>query len=155
MTAIMTMTVPNRLSQIRQLLEHQQAQEALRLLEHTEKHNDDLQNAYAVCLMRVGRVGEALKILRAMTFKDLPAIPAETSALLQANYATALLLSGDNLQAIDILNRLEDQAHPYVAKLKKSIDDFKEHLTWWERVAWTMTVYPSRRVPLGFAPGEI
>lgn len=150
-----TITLQDRIAQIRQLLNDKQDQKALQLLEHMDRKNDLIQNAYSVCLMRVGRVADALALLRALAFKGLPGIAAETPAIIQANYATALLLSGDNLQAIDIINRLKNPEHPYVVKLKQSIEAFKRRSGLWGRLLWALTVYPSKRLDLDFAPGDL
>jgi tetratricopeptide (TPR) repeat protein len=152
---IKTTDVCKTISRIRQLLKEGQTEEALLFLDRTGSENDMIHNARGVCLMRLGRNEEALKLLQKLAFNGLPAIASERPAIIQANYATALLLSGDNGQAWDIIRRLDEGEHPYVTALKQVVQGAKRRLRLKDRLMWTLTVYPSRRLDLDFVPGGL
>lgn len=149
------MKTQDTIAYIRTLIDSNQLQEAIQLITRTKSQTDQMLNAHGVCLMRLGQVEDALKVLRTLAYQDQPAIAAERPVIIQANYATALLLSGDNLQAIDIIRGLDATQHPYVAKLKHTIRDVKKGLGLWGRFLWAMTLYPKTRIALDYAPGDL
>jgi Flp pilus assembly protein TadD len=149
------MNTQNISTQIHTLLDNNQVQEAMQLITRTKSQTDPMLNAQGVCLMRMGQTKDAVKALRSLAFNGLPAIPSERPAVIQANYATALLLFGDNTQAIDIIRRLDETQQPYVAKLKQTIKNVRKDLGLWGRFLWAMTLYPKAQIQLDYAPGAL
>ena len=105
--------------------------------------------------MRLGRNDDALKLLRTLAFNGLAAVASERPTIIQANYAAALLLCGDNAQALDIIRRLDEGKHPYVAVLRHAVKEAKRELGLKDRLLWALTIYPSRHLGLNFVPGDL
>jgi Flp pilus assembly protein TadD len=149
------MKTESDLMHIYKLIDDNQCQEALQMITRIKSRTDPVLNAQGVCLMRLGQIKDAVRVLRALAFNGLPAIPSERPAVIQANYATALLLAGDNTQAIDILRHLDESQTPYVAKIKHTVKNMKKGLGLGGRILWAMTLYPKTQIQLDDAPGAL
>ena len=149
------MKTQSDLTHIHKLIDTNQLHEALQMITRIKSRTDPMLNAQGVCLMRLGQIKDAVKVLRALAFNGLPAIPSERPAVIQANYATALLLAGDNTEAIEILRHLDESKEPYVAKLKQTVKNVRKDLGLRDRFLWAMTLYPKAQIQLDYAPGAL
>lgn len=145
----------DKLAQIRQLLEQNQADKAMQLIEKTGTQSRELKNAFGVCLLRLGRLAGAMDVLRELIFQNSMCIPKDTPPLFQANYATALLMKNYNQMAIEIINGLPADAHPYVAALQQAIADWKKQLSLFHQFRCLLGLYPAAPVILPFPPGDV
>jgi hypothetical protein len=92
-------------------------------------------NARAVCLLRLGRAGQAIDALRDLVFNPSGfGVRPDAEPVFQANYATALLLDGNTDGFFSILGGIRDRTHPAVARLDDAIRRWKAGMTFWQRV---------------------
>ena len=144
------------LERVRQLLDRQATGEALEALNTSGLNTRAVQNAKGVCLMRIGRVEGAAKILCELVLpKGAFTIPDDVPAELRANYAATWFLQGDYVAGAAILGQAPDRRHPAVKRLKAALQAWKKTLPWWRRVLLPLGVNPKTSLPAGPEIGEL
>ncbi len=130
-------------------------QQALAFLSNGNSVSQEVINARAVCLMRIGRTTDAIRILRSLMLPsgctwmnpDLPVI-------YRTNFSTALLLEGLALGARNTLIEIKEKEHPSVVRLRNSVLKWENSLSWWQRLCWRMCLPPDAPIMIDFVPGE-
>jgi hypothetical protein len=114
-----------------------------------------VRNARGVCLLRLGRPGEAIETLRDLVFDPGGfTVRPDADPVFQANYATALLLDGNAQGFWGILGGVGDRGHPAVARLDEAVRRWRAGMTFWQRVASALGV-GGPRLTLDFPPGDL
>ena len=116
-----------------------------------------LRNALAVCLMRIGRLEEAIVVLRGIVLEPAGAwIRTDVPLIYQTNFATALLLGGQPNGCVELLGQITEQEHPAVKRLHEAVARWERTLSWWDYLNWKVGRINPRRVAvqLDFAPGD-
>lgn len=127
--------------------------EALALLPRTDP--PWVRNARGVCLLRLGRVSQAVEALRDLVFDHTGfAVRADAHPVFQANYATALLLDGNAEGFWSILGGIRDRTHSAVARLDDAVGRWKAGMTLGQRIASALGV-GGPRLALDFPPGDL
>ena len=146
----------SHLDRLQQLLDQSRADEALKLATGRGSGSPLDVNARAVCLMRIGRPEEAVKILRNIVLEgSSPYLKASAPVVFKSNFVTALALSGNPVGAYRALEDLREVAHPRLAELRLAIAQWVKTLSVWERVQWTCGIELNKPVLLSFPPGEL
>jgi len=140
---------------VRQLLDQGRPQEALNLLKHLGQNSASTKNIQAVCLLRLGKIHEAMTILSEITFGGNVCIPPETPIVFQTNFATAMLMTNNKEAAISVVEHLDDGLHPAVTKVKNAIKKWEKGLNIFQRVLCKAGIYPGKAIPVDFVPGDI
>jgi hypothetical protein len=143
----------DRLTRVDRLLREGRPREALSLLPATG--SPWVQNARGVCLLRLGRPGQAVGALRDLVFGPGGfAVRPEADPVFQANYATALLLDGNTEGFWGILGGIRDRTHPAVARLDEAVRRWRAGMTYWQRITSALGV-GGTRLTLDFPPGDL
>jgi sugar phosphate isomerase/epimerase len=154
--ATKTATVSAALEHIRELLDHDRPGEALNFITHFGNSSPEMENARAVCLLRLGRLDEAIEVLRDLTFEGLQVIPDHVPALFQVNFAIAMLRANrDKGGPLAISDRLTGNEHPEAARLKAAVDQWKKSLGPLGRLRCRLGLYPAQPVPLDERAGAV
>ena len=140
---------------IRTLLNQNRPHDALKFIEHLGQKIPAMENARGVCLMRLGKIEEAISVLRDIVFQGYVCIPFDTPVLYQINFATAMLLSNHKEGAFDILNKLNEKECTQVGKLKDAIRQWLKSLSFIEKCIYYIGLYPDKPIKIDFTPGEI
>ncbi len=131
------------------------SQEALRLLASESNSSNEVLNARGVCLMRLGRIDDAIRVFRSLV---LPSgciwMKPELPVIYRVNFATALLLSQRPLGVRDTLCEMHEQDHPSVVRLRDALHAWEKHLPAWQRLLWKVGYTPSVPICISFVPGE-
>jgi hypothetical protein len=132
-------------------------QKALGVLSAHGGRDDQLRNARGVCLLRLGKVEEAIRLYRELVLKPgcmwaRPELPVHY----KTNYATALLLGGHPAGGLDVLAEIKDEQDPRVRQLRAAIKKWESELSFWQKLNWKIgSISPTNRpVKLDFEPGE-
>jgi hypothetical protein len=141
-------------AKLRKLLEANRLDEALKV---ARAHSDaPTRNALGVCLMRMGRSEEAVRIYRTLIldstglfFRD------QVPTVFKTNFAFALMLSGRIEGGINILTELKDDEHPSVQPLRLVVDQWKAKLSFTQKLLLKLGIEPNCPVRLDFPPGEL
>jgi tetratricopeptide (TPR) repeat protein len=116
-----------------------------------------LRNVIGVCLMRLGRIDEAVRIYRDLVLTAgctwlRPDIPL----VYKINYATSLALAGHPAGCLEILSDLKADEHPVVRDLRGAIKRWEKDLSFWQRLNWRFGRIEPKNSPvvMDTAPGE-
>jgi Flp pilus assembly protein TadD len=146
------------LEKVRRLLESTRVAEALQLLASCNAKDWRVQNARGVCLMRLGRIEEAIRIFRDLTLEAGSIImKSNLDPQVQLNFATALLLD-QNVEGCErVLAEIEANSESGLSvtePLRSALRDRECNLTWKQKLlVWITRRHPMVR--LNFPPGEI
>ncbi|MFB0552231.1 MAG: tetratricopeptide repeat protein [Phycisphaerae bacterium] len=146
---------PASIDYVRELLNQGRPQDALKFIEHLGQKTPIMENARGVCLLRLGKIEQAISVLREVVFQGYICIPSDTPVLYQINFATAMLIANLKDAAIPILDRLDVTEYPQAAKLKDAISRWAKSLNLIERFSYHLGLYPSKPVKIDFPPGEV
>jgi len=103
----------------------------------TGKSTPEILNARGVCLLRMGRIEDAIRLFRGLVLSpgNTWARP-EVPTLYKLNFATALLLSGSPSGCLSLLGDINEPAHPGVIRLQTALSQWAATLTFWQRLNW-------------------
>jgi tetratricopeptide (TPR) repeat protein len=111
-------------------------QKALELLRSAGRE-PRMQNVVGVCLLRMGRAEEAVRIFRDLVLAPgIMGLKPETPLTHKINYATSLLLAGHPAGCLDTLAELGENGHPSVQRLRAVIKDWERSLSFWQWLNW-------------------
>lgn len=140
---------------IQQLLDQNHPQDALNLINHLGHDSAPMKNARAVCLLRLGKIEEAITMLREITFRGYMCVPSDTPALYQLNFATAMLMANHKEGVMDIVSRLDEKQYPAAAKLRSAVREWEKSLGFFRWMLYKAGMYPNKPIPIDFAPGDL
>ncbi len=143
------------LDRVRDLLAQGRLDDALEYLDHVGQTTPEFQNARAVCLMRLGKVPQAVSLLRDLVFRGNICIPSDAPVLYLINFATAMLLANYKDGAMPILKGLDARRYPQVGELKEAIERWVRGLNFLERCGYHLGLYPGKPIRMDFPLGRI
>jgi hypothetical protein len=85
------------------LLDENHPQEALNLIDRSDQSSPSMKNTQGVCLLRLGRIEDAISVLREITFQGYVCVPSETPVVYQTNFATAMLTASHKEDVVDVI----------------------------------------------------
>jgi hypothetical protein len=154
--ATKTANMSGALQHVRELLEHDRPDEALSFIAHSDNDAPEMENARGVCLLRLGRLDEALEVLRNLIYQGLLDMPEDAPALFQVNLAVAMLRANRiKSGALMIADRLNGDEHPEAARLKAAVRQWKAGLGPLGRLCCRLGLYPAKPVPLDGHAGAV
>jgi hypothetical protein len=154
--ATKTANVSAALQHVRELLDHDRASEALNFITHFASDSLEMKNARGVCLLRLGRLDEAISVLQDVACQGLPVVPRHAPALFQANLAIAMLRANrDKSGAVVISDRFKGNEHPEAAKLKAAVRQWRKSIGPLGRLLCRLSLYPAKPVPLDEHAGAV
>ena len=114
-------------------------------------------NTLGVCLLRCGRVDEALQLYRSLALNPgTTTLRPEVDDLTCVNFATALMMKGMPSGAMDVLADMHAVDILPAVRLRAAIIQWSKSLSWWRRLDWKLNRIdpPKAHVPIDFEPGE-
>ncbi|MCU0961510.1 MAG: tetratricopeptide repeat protein [Pirellulaceae bacterium] len=117
-----------------------------------------LRNVMGVCLLRLGKVDEAVRVFRELVLHaGCTWVRPDVPTVYITNYATALLLQGHPSGCQDVLASLTDLSHPTRQKLLGAINAWSASLGFWQRLNWRFgRIEPGEcHIPIDFVPGDL
>lgn len=144
------------LHHVQSLLDRGDVETALELLRTTPHRSKAMVNAYGVCLLRIGRIEEAISTFRKLVNCGAGfGIEPGTPTIFQTNYATALLLGRLVDGGVGVLSQIPDQQHAAVARLRDAVQNWKRTLSPFRRFLIPLIGWPVAAIPLAFPPGDL
>ena len=138
-----------------QLAEAGHYEQALGLLNKGSSASPEYLNARGVCLMRMGRHADAVRVLRSLV---IPAgvtwMDSKLPVVFRANFATALFLGGLPQGMKDMLREIDEKDHPSVVRLDKALKDWEKTLSMLQWCGWKLGIAQESPVKIDFLPGE-
>lgn len=118
------------ISEVNAMLDSGQVEQALAAIVHTGQDTPLWRNARGVCLLRLGRLDEAMRLFTHLVFAPgSVVVPEDVPPLYVANFITAMLLKKNFEAAIPPLEHLRDDGSPYVTQLLLATRQWRRSLT--------------------------
>jgi len=137
-------------------LDQGKVQEAMDALETCGQSGRVVQNAKAVCLMRLRRYEQAVIAMRELVFpRGSFTIPEETPTAFRVNYVTALLLAGNVVTGLDMLGKITNHDDPGVKQLRAGVAKWKRGMGLLMRMAMLIGVTPKAPFVVDYPPGVL
>jgi hypothetical protein len=117
-----------------------------------------VQNARGVCLMRLGRYEDAVRLYRGLVLQAGGTwARADVPTLHKTNFATALLLDGHPSGCLSQLEEIGDPNYPPVIRLRQALAKWQSTLGILQRLNWWFGRIepPHCKVSLDFPPGDV
>ena len=147
---------PVDLDRVRSLLSQGQPKAALELIQSGDHGPPEVRNAHAVCLMRLGNLEGAVKLLRGLVLpNDVMSIDRDIPDKYKLNFATALLLEGNFDGSRNALAALQDPKHPTAARLREAEARWRKSLSLGQKLGLWLGSMPDVPIELGAPPGEV
>jgi hypothetical protein len=162
-SATQTNAVPTRppevtdlLGQVAKFLEAGQPAAALERIRRSKLSSPWLTNAAGVCQLRLGNAELAVDTFRSLVLAAgglvlRDDVPAE----FKINFATALLADGNLTGGLRVLDEARDEGHPAAREIRDAIRRWKEGMTFWQKLRWSVGGQPPRPLVLDFALGRL
>ena len=116
----------------------------------------DFLNAYGVCLLRLGKVYEALTVFNEIALDPgTVRVRRDVPDSFKVNLATARLLAKNPRGCLEALRVVGNRKTEYCQGLRKAVRRWSASLPLLQRLAWRLGVLPKRPIRLGFVPGEL
>ncbi|MEX0718458.1 MAG: hypothetical protein WD066_17825 [Planctomycetaceae bacterium] len=114
-----------------------------------------LKNARGVCLLRMQRPEQAVRVYRELTLTGGGiVIRSNVPLIFKLNFATALLMSGNVGGCCEILHEIRNEDHPRITQLRAAIENWKSGLTLFQRLMWRLGNPPEIPATIDFVPGD-
>ena len=144
------------LAPVASLLADGKPQDALNLIERNRLDCPASRNARAVCLLRLRETQQAADILKALLFPQGSISPSsDAPAELYANYAAALMLQGNPMGALGVLDEAPYPEHPAIQRTLAALRRWRRSLGPGWRLLALVGLYPARVVTFEEPPGEL
>ncbi|MBE7508518.1 MAG: hypothetical protein HS101_19860 [Planctomycetia bacterium] len=148
-------TLERALAQVRDLLDQNKPSEAIELITRFGAKNEEIRNAYGVCLMRIGEYDKALEVYRGLCISQGVCLKPDAPIMHLINYATVLLLLQNVAGCIDILRQIPASSHPGAMRVQSAVDQWRKSLHWWQRLGWLGGIEPNVAIDLDYPPGVL
>ncbi|MBE7506191.1 MAG: hypothetical protein HS101_07870 [Planctomycetia bacterium] len=140
---------------ISDLLDQDKPADALDVIARFGAKNDEIRNAYGVCLMRLGELDKALEVYRSLCISQGVCLKPDAPVAHLINYATDLLLLQNVAGCIDILREIRASSHPGAARVQSAVDQWRRSLRWWQRLSLLVGIEPDVAIRLEYPPGVL
>ncbi len=129
--------------------------ESLQTLAQISEASPDIINARGVCLMRLGRAEEAVRLFRSLVLTpNCTWMKADLPVIYRTNFSTALLLAGMPLGARETLAEIAEKSHPSVVRLQQALNSWEQQLGLWQRFCLKLGLAPEAAVAVTFLAGD-
>jgi len=128
---------------------------ALELLQKCKVKSPWVNNAMAVCLLRLGKAPRAVEMLKGLVVTSGVCFRNDVPAVFLTNFATALLMIGNVSGCESALAAVPDQRDPCVQQLRNAIRQWWASVSFWQKMRWYWGDQPDRPVAFDFPPGRI
>lgn len=149
--------IDSAVSSIDQLIDCGDYEAAAKTLGDSARNHHSL-NQLGVCLLRLGRSSEAVRVFRSFVLEhNSTSIRPDLPAFYKRNFATALALSGIPSGALEVLQESGDTEALYAVRLRSAILQWAEKLPLFQKLDWRLMRIEPRNAPitLQFVPGEL
>ncbi|HPS55813.1 MAG TPA: hypothetical protein PLP05_09450 [Sedimentisphaerales bacterium] len=128
---------------IKTLVTENQIEQAMNILDHfSEDKSLWFQNAYAVCLMRLNRPKDAVKVLTPFVYRGGSVVAdVKVPDKVKLNLAEAMFLTGHIAGAVNLLTDIKENSQ-HRQKLVEAFKNWKKSLSCWSRLIVALGVLP-------------
>lgn len=129
--------------------------ESLQTLSHISEPSPEVINARGVCLMRLGRAAEAVRLFRSLVLTpNCTWMKAELPVIYRTNFSTSLMLAGMPMGARETLAEISEKSHPSVVRLQQAWNHWEQQLGLWQRFCLKLGLAPETPIAITFPAGD-
>ena len=147
--------VADVLGKVKQLLDEQCPEKALEIITRSRLSSPWITNATGVCALRLGNTKQASGIFQGLVGHLGVMLKPDAPLVFKTNFATALLASNNMAGCLSVLHEIGKEENPTVQRLRAAIREWKQGLSFWQKLKWYTGDFPEKPVVLGFPPGEL
>jgi hypothetical protein len=147
--------VAGLIGKVKQLLQEQCPEKALEDIARSKVASPWITNATGVCLLRIGDAKQAARVFQGLVSYSGVLLKRDAPLVFKTNYATALLASDNMEGGLSALHEIGNKDNPTVQKLHSAIHQWKQNLSFWQKLKWYTGDYPQKPVVLDFPLGEL
>lgn len=130
-------------------------EDAMEILTRAGQRGREATNLRGVCLLRLGRHEEAVKLFRDIVFPGGSFTMSDSVPTnVRVNYITALLLSGNATVGLQLLDQVADRQHPELLRLQQAVGEWKKRIGLLRRVLLAIGAAPREPVTMD-RPGGV
>ncbi|MBL8814789.1 MAG: hypothetical protein JNL58_02075 [Planctomyces sp.] len=146
--------VAELLKKVEHLLELGRIEDALHIATSQSSGNPAQSNARAVCLMRLGKADEAVRVLRSVVIDQTGVLMRQDiPTAYKSNFAVALALAGNLSGATSLLAELGEETDTQVEGLSKCIRIARSKRSFMQKLMGFFGTSDDTRIELDFTPG--
>jgi len=144
------------LGQVNGLLAEGKPADALALLGKEKNASPWLQTARGVCQLRLGHAAGAVEVFAPLVLANGGVVlRQDVPAVFRANYAAALLATGNLPGAKWVLGEIGPDGHPLADRLREGLGRWRAGLTFWQRLRLTFGGEPDAPPTFDFPLGDL
>jgi hypothetical protein len=146
------------IERVKNLLNDGKTQAAFELITKSKQENAEMENARAVCLMRLRKFQEAVSVLVPVVFPGRAVgVPSGTPVIYIANLAISMLKVNNITGALSLDRQIDpkDRSHPAAIKLDQTIKTWKQSLSFFEKITLAWGSAPSNPVVIENPVGDL
>jgi hypothetical protein len=143
------------LAKVRQLLDERCPKKAAEVITRSRASSPWITNAIGVCAMRLGNAKQAAGVFQGLAGHLGVMLKPDAPLVFKTNFATALLASNNLFGCLSVLHEIGQDDNPTVKRLRAAIKQWKQSLSFWQKVRWYLGDEPGRKVTLDFPLGEV
>jgi hypothetical protein len=147
--------IVNVLGKVKRLLDEQCSEKALEIITRSRLSSPWISNATGVCALRLGNAKQASGIFQGLVGHLGMMLKPDAPLVFKTNFATALLASNNMAGCLSVLHEIGKEENPTVQRLRAAIREWKQGLSFWQKLKWYTGDFPEKPVVLGFPLGEL
>jgi hypothetical protein len=147
--------VANVLAKVKQLLDEKAPEKALDVITRSRLSSPWITNATGVCAMRIGNAKSAAGVFQGLVGHLGVMLKPDAPLVFKTNFATALLASNNMAGCLSVLHEIGQEDNPTVKRLRAAIEQWKQSLSFWQRLKWYTGDIPQKPVGVDFPLGEL
>lgn len=120
-----------------------------------QSDSPDFLNAYGVCLLRLGKIHEALAVFNEITLHPHTLrVRRDVPDRFKVNLATARLLARNPRGCLEALRMMDNRKTANSQRLRTAVRRWSASLPLLQRLIWRIGVPPTTPIRLDFVPGD-
>lgn len=143
------------LAKVKKLLDEQCPEKAMDVITRSRLSSPWISNATGVCAMRLGNAKSAAGVFQGLVGHHGVMLKPDAPLMFKTNFATALLASNNMAGCLSVLHEIGQEDDPTVKRLRTAIEQWKQSLTFWQKLKWYAGDIPKKPIALDFPPGEL
>jgi hypothetical protein len=137
------------------LLDDQCPDKALEVINRSRLRSPWITNAAGVCQLRLGNAKQAVAAFQGFVVVSTVLLNPDAPVVFKTNYAAALLAAENLHGCLSVLHEIREEENPIVQQVRAAVQQWKQNLSFWQKVRWYLGDVPRHKVTLDFPLGEV
>ncbi|MCE5267097.1 MAG: hypothetical protein LLG00_04350 [Planctomycetaceae bacterium] len=147
--------VATLIGRVKQLLAEQCPDKALAVITRSRLSSPWIVNATGVCALRLGNPKQASSVFHSLVGHGGLMLKPDAPVVFKTNFAAALLASNNVAGCLSVLHEIHDEENPAVKLLRGAVRQWKQSLSFWQKLKWYAGDCPQKPIQFSFPLGEL